>query len=184
MNLIPIKNRIMKGLRSIPKILKINGIVDYKVSCLFNNGESRWIDFKSFFEDELDISNSHPAKKLVDDIDEFNKLELIGNSIGWKNTGVYSKDFEGKEQFYFYHLDPIILFNYSNIDESRSLKIGETIKRARKKAGLTQSELALRSGTSKHYISKLENRKSDIELLTLKKIIEAGLGKKLNIQIS
>ncbi len=70
------------------------------------------------------------------------------------------------------------------MDATRSLKIGETIKSARKKAGMTQSELAMRSGTSKHYISKLENSKSDIELLTLKKIIEAGLGKKLKIQIS
>ena len=67
------------------------------------------------------------------------------------------------------------------MDETRSLKIGETIKSARKKAGMTQSELAMRSGTSKHYISKLENSKSD---LILKKIIEAGLGKKLKIQIS
>jgi len=174
----------MKGLRSIPKILKINEISGYKVSCLFNNGESRWIDFKLFFKEEINITNSHPAKKLVDDIKEFNQLELIGNSIGWKNTGVYSKDFEGKEKFYYYVLDPIVLFNYSYIDESRSLKIGKTIKLARIKAGLTQSELALRSGTSKHYISKLENSKSDIELLTLKKIIEAGLGKKMKIQIS
>ncbi len=174
----------MKGLRSIPKVLKINEISGYKVSCLFNNGESRWINFKLFFEEEINITNSHPAKKLLDDIKEFNQLELIGNSIGWKNTGVYSKDFEGKEEFYYYDLDPIVLFNYSSIDESRSLKIGKTIKIARKKAGLTQSELAIRSGTSKHYISKLENSKSEIELLTLKKIIEAGLGKKMKIQIS
>ncbi len=47
---------------------------------------------------------------------------------------------------------------------------------------MTQSELALKSGTSKHYISRLENNKSDIELLTLKKIVEAGLGKKLVIE--
>ncbi len=173
----------MKGLRSIPKILKINEISGYKVSCLFNNGESRWINFKQFFEEEINVTNSHPAKKLLDSIKEFNQLELIGNTIGWKNTGVYSKNFEGKEEFYYYDLDPIVLFNYSTIDESRSLKIGKIIKLARKKAGLTQRELAIKSGTSKHYISKLENSKSDIELLTLKKIIEAGLGKKLKIQI-
>ncbi len=174
----------MKGLRSIPKILKINEISGYKVSCLFNNGESRWIDFKLFFEEKVNITDSHPAKKLVDDINEFKQLELIGNSIGWKNTGIYAKDFEGNEQFYFYHLDPLVLFDFSSIDESRTLKIGKIIKTARKKAGLTQNELAIRSGTTKHYISKLENSKSDIELLTLKKIIEAGLGKKLSIQIS
>lgn len=57
------------------------------------------------------------------------------------------------------------------------------IKQARKDAGLTQEELAQKSGTSKHYISRLENNKADIELLTLKKIIEAGLGKRLQIAI-
>lgn len=48
---------------------------------------------------------------------------------------------------------------------------------------ITQEELAARSGTSKHYISRLENNKSDIELLTLKKIVEAGLGRQLQVQI-
>ncbi|MEO0341718.1 MAG: helix-turn-helix transcriptional regulator, partial [Bacteroidota bacterium] len=62
--------------------------------------------------------------------------------------------------------------------------IGHKIKEARKEAGLTQEELALRSGTSKHYISRLENNKSDIELLTLKKIVEAGLGRQLDIKIT
>ena len=61
----------------------------------------------------------------------------------------------------------------------RSLVIGLMIKQARKEAGLTQEELASRSGTSKHYISRIENNKSDIEMLTLKKIVEAGLGRKL-----
>ncbi|MBK6902797.1 MAG: helix-turn-helix transcriptional regulator [Saprospirales bacterium] len=55
--------------------------------------------------------------------------------------------------------------------------IGLMIKQARKEAGLTQEELARKSGTSKHYISRIENNKSDIELLTLIKIVEAGLGK-------
>ena len=68
-------------------------------------------------------------------------------------------------------------------DTSRNLQLGKMIRSARKEAGLTQEELANRSGTSKHYISRLENDKSDIELLTLKKIIEAGLGRKLKLQI-
>ncbi|PHN07237.1 hypothetical protein CRP01_07890 [Flavilitoribacter nigricans DSM 23189 = NBRC 102662] len=58
------------------------------------------------------------------------------------------------------------------------------IKQARKEEGLTQQELAERSGTSKHYISRIENNKSDIEMLTLKKIVEAGLGRKLRVQIN
>jgi len=48
---------------------------------------------------------------------------------------------------------------------------------------MSQQELALVSGTSRTYISRIENNRSDIELDTLRKIIETGLGKKLEIKI-
>jgi transcriptional regulator with XRE-family HTH domain len=57
------------------------------------------------------------------------------------------------------------------------------IKENRLKSGLTQQELALKSGTTRTYISRIENERSDIELGTLKKIIESGLGKKIEISI-
>lgn len=170
----------MKGLKNIPKILKINTINGYQVSCLFSNGTSRIIDFKDFFKTKKE---NHPAYKLMMDKTEFDQIEIIGNTIGWKNTGIYTKNIDGELQFFHYDIDPIVLFENSVVDESRSLKIGQLIKQARKKAGLTQRELAQKSGTSKHYISRIENDKSDIELLTLKKIVEAGFGKKLQIHI-
>lgn len=172
----------MKGLRRIPRILKINKVRGYKVSCLFNNGESRIIDFEDFFQKQ-ELGKDHPARILLNDIREFRKIEVIENTIGWKNVEITLKDIEGNEQFYYFDLDPIVLYKFSKPDESRNLKIGQLIRSERKKAGLTQDELAKRSGTSKHYISRLENNKSDIELLTLKKIIEAGLGRDLKIEI-
>ena len=172
----------MKGLRQIPRILKINRVRGYQVSCLFNNGESRVIDFEKFFKTKK-LRKGHPARILLKDLKEFKQIEVIENTIGWKNVGMTGKDIEGKEQFYYFDLDPIVLYENSEPDESRSLRIGQMIKAERKKAGLTQDELARKSGTSKHYISRLENNKSDIELLTLRKIIEAGLGRDLKIQI-
>ena len=82
----------------------------------------------------------------------------------------------------FFDLDPLVLYDMSKKDMSRSLLIGLKIKQARKDLGLTQVQLAQKSGTSKHYISRIENEKSDIELMTLKKIVE-GLGKRLQITI-
>ena len=55
-------------------------------------------------------------------------------------------------------------------------------KEERKKAGLTQDELARRIGTKKTYISRIENGKSDVQLSTLFKIFQ-GLGKRVNITI-
>ena len=55
------------------------------------------------------------------------------------------------------------------------------IREARKEAHMTQEELALKTGTKKSYISRLENGKIDIQISTLFKIFEEGLGKKLGL---
>ena len=49
--------------------------------------------------------------------------------------------------------------------------------------GLTQEELAERCGTNKAYISKVENNVKDVRMSTLQKIIEVGLGGKLQVSI-
>jgi len=173
----------MKGLRTIPKILRINEVTDYVASLLFNNGESRLIDFRKFWS-KYKSKKKHPAYKLLNDKFEFKQIEIIGNTIGWKNVGIESKNLKGELEFYSYDIDPVVLFEFSILDEKRKLEVGQLIRKERKKVGLTQEELARRSGTTKYYISRIENDKSDIELLTLKKIIEAGLGKQLQIQIN
>ena len=174
----------MKGLRRIPRILKINEIDDYKVSLFFNNGESRIVDFKQLFEEVLKLTSKRVGYKLLEDLTTFKKIKIMGTTVGWEDVGIEGKNMEGEIEFYPYDLDPLVLFKNSIPDPKRKLVIGLKIKEARKEAGMTQEELANRSGTSKHYISRLENDKSDIELLTLKKIVEAGLGKNLTIQIN
>jgi DNA-binding XRE family transcriptional regulator len=66
---------------------------------------------------------------------------------------------------------------------SKAFAIGELIKEARKQANMTQSELAEKAGTKKTYISRIENGQSDIQLTTLFRIIETGLGKQLTLSI-
>ena len=61
--------------------------------------------------------------------------------------------------------------------------ISETLKDARHEAKMTQEQLAIKVGTKKSYISRLENGKCDIQLSTLYKIFESGLGKKINLVI-
>ena len=62
-----------------------------------------------------------------------------------------------------------------------AFKIGVLIQEARKKQHLTQKELAERVGTTKSYISRIENNASDIRLSTLIRIIQDGLGGNLNL---
>lgn len=62
-------------------------------------------------------------------------------------------------------------------------KIGALIHDARIEKGLTQEELAEKIGTTKSYISKIENNIKEARISTLKKIIELGLGGQLQLSI-
>src|SRR3990172_5127570 len=61
--------------------------------------------------------------------------------------------------------------------------ISETLKDARIDADMTQEELANKVGTKKSYISRLENGKCDIQLSTLYRIFEEGLGIRISLLI-
>ncbi|MFK7971280.1 MAG: helix-turn-helix domain-containing protein [Bacteroidia bacterium] len=65
----------------------------------------------------------------------------------------------------------------------QDFKVGALIQEARKKKGMTQSELAERVGTTKSYISKIENNIKEARLSTLKKIVEQGLDGTLELSI-
>lgn len=67
--------------------------------------------------------------------------------------------------------------------DSLSFRLGIMLKEARKSAQLTQEQLAERTGTKKSYISRIERGLSDIQISTYYKLVELGLGKKLNISI-
>ncbi|MEI6435967.1 MAG: helix-turn-helix transcriptional regulator [Bacteroidota bacterium] len=61
--------------------------------------------------------------------------------------------------------------------------ISEMLKETRKEAQITKEQLADKIGTKKSYISRLENGKADIQLSTLFKIFETGLGRKIRLTI-
>ena len=61
-------------------------------------------------------------------------------------------------------------------EEFEAFKIGVLIQEARKKQHLTQEQLAKKVGTTKNYISRIENNASDIRFSTLMRIIREGLG--------
>jgi DNA-binding XRE family transcriptional regulator len=65
----------------------------------------------------------------------------------------------------------------------QNFKLGALLQEARLGAGLTQEELAVKVGTTKSYISKLENDIKEVRLSNLQKIVELGLGGKLELSI-
>jgi len=64
-----------------------------------------------------------------------------------------------------------------------NFKIEVLIQQARLEKGLTQEELAVKVGTTKSYISKIENDIKEVRLSTLHKIVELGLGGHLELSI-
>lgn len=87
--------------------------------------------------------------------------ELLDNEYGKKGT-------EARDQYE---------------EEFETFQIGVMLQEMRKEQGLTQEQLAEKCGTSKTYISRIENNASDIRLSTLRKIIKQGLGAKLKISV-
>jgi len=68
-------------------------------------------------------------------------------------------------------------------EQAQYFVISEMLKEARKEAKITQEQLAEKIGTKKSYISRLENGRCDIQLSTLYKIFEFGLGRRVNLLI-
>lgn len=64
-----------------------------------------------------------------------------------------------------------------------AFRLGVMLQEMRKEKGLTQEQLAEKCGTTKTYISRIENNASDIRLSTLMRIFKEGFGKQLRLSV-
>lgn len=169
-------------MRSIPRILKINWIESLSISVLFNNGQSRIIDFRKVLK-KINVENNSPAAVLFDP-KEFAKVTLDNNTLSWSNVEQYISGKDKTKIKVPFEIGADVLLKYSHAEKSElMIKVGQLIREARLKSGLSQQELALMSGTSKRNISRIENDRADVELAILERVIETGLGKRMDISI-
>lgn len=68
-------------------------------------------------------------------------------------------------------------------EEIEAYKLGLMIQEMRHEKGMTQEQLAERCGTTKTYISRIENNASDIRLSTLVRIIQEGFDGQLKLSV-
>jgi len=166
----------------IPRILKINWIKSLSISVVYNNGESRIIDFRNVLL-KIGVDNNSPASILFNE-EEFKKVEIENNTLSWSNVEQYITLRNSKKVKVPFEIGADVLLKYSQPEKSDVvLKIGRLVRESRMRSGLTQQELAIKSGTTRNYISRIENDRSDIEIATLRKIVETGLGKQLDVRI-
>ena len=64
-----------------------------------------------------------------------------------------------------------------------NFKLGTMLQEARIEKGMTQAELAEKVGTTKSYISRIENNIKEVRLSTLQKIVHLGLEGQLDLSI-
>ena len=62
-------------------------------------------------------------------------------------------------------------------------KVGALIHDIRVELGMTQEQLAEKVGTTKSYISKIENNIKEVRISTLQKIVKRGFGGHLELSI-
>lgn len=173
----------MKHTVKIPRILKIKSVKGFIVSCIFNNGETRIIDFSQLFK-KWKVGKNDPEYILLNE-NEFKKVSLRNQTLSWKNVRIELPDMEGKINIHPYEIGPDVLYKESLpvANSQHRFFFGSIIKKTRIRNGLSQDELAALSGTSKTYISRVENDLIEPELSTLYKIVELGLGKKIKVEI-
>ena len=171
-------------IKRLPKILKINHIDKNSlvIYVLFSTGENKKLNFGSIFKSHWKITKKDLEFKLTDPR-EFSKVKLRHNALSWPNIEVEIIGKDKKIKKVPYEVGADTLYDLSESDDKRTLSIGAMFRKARLLSQKTQQEVAELAGTSRTYITRLENGKQDIELLTLKKLVEAGLNKKLKIII-
>lgn len=169
-------------MKPLPKISRIIGIEPFKLTLLWNTSEIRALDFAMLFKQwEAEDDNKMAALR---DWETFKQVALSENrTLCWPNVQI-SFTYKGEARTSPLELDALELYRQSTlVKKTESVNVGSMLRKARENAGLSQADVALKSGTTRNYISRIENDKSDIQLETLQKIVELGIGGKIVVQI-
>lgn len=172
-----------KHKQPLPRITGIQAVEPFQITTLWTTGEVRQINFEPLFA-QWKQDNDTRLYPLFD-FDTFRQVSVSPtHTLAWPDVPVYltlgNRTTEGPLD-----LDPDELYRQSTlVRTTERLPIGSLLRQARQDAGLSQLDVATRSGTSRHYISRIENGKSDIQLETLYKIVQLGIGKQLRLDIA
>ncbi len=169
-------------MKQLPKIARIIEVEPFKLTLLWNTSEIRISDFTPLFE----VWENEGATQMaaLKDFETFKQVTLSEvRTLCWPNVPV-SFTFKGETRTAPLELDALELYRQSTlVKKMESFHVGAMLKAARENAGLSQADVALKSGTTRNYISRIENDKSDIQLETLQKIVELGIGGEMILQI-
>jgi transcriptional regulator with XRE-family HTH domain len=170
-------------MRTNNKIIKITNIDFPAISFVSGNGEHRILNLKTYFA-AIHLSKEDFGYELLENRALFDSVTLNEFALGWSTLNQSITLPSGKIMYSFFHLDSLNTIKHSNIIDSKTTDtIGEKVRNIRKQLHLSQEELGKKIGISKHYISKIENSRTDLEFKTFQKIVEIGFNKKVFVGI-
>lgn len=91
--------------------MRIDKVSNFKVYCVFNNGESRLIDFRPIFADWNLKPGDFKYPLLQKEV--FETVALTDNTLSWKEVRKEFKLSNGKTFDVQLELDPVVLYDYS-----------------------------------------------------------------------
>ena len=155
----------------LSRIIDVINVEFPKVTTLWNNGEIRVNNFSPHLH-----TDNERLRKLANPA-SFSEIIVADGTLHWPLIQLPAT-FKGKDTLQALALDPDVLYQNSElIGISFQTLLSFNLRKARLNAGLSQRELAEKSGTTKAYISRLESGKADFQISTFARIIEQGLNK-------
>lgn len=95
----------------IPRIVKIETITGHKIQCMFNNGESRLLDFEKIFR-QWNVTGKDFEYPLLD-VKAFKKVKLNNYTLYWPNIEIKVKGENGEILNLPYEIGADVLYQLS-----------------------------------------------------------------------
>jgi hypothetical protein len=116
-------------MKSTLHLLKINEVKDYKIYCVFSNGEYRVIDIEKYLNSK-DLKPDSILQKLYDK-EKVKNVVIKDATLTWPDIKHLTRLSNGMEFEVELDLDPIVLYNNSEIDTERdsAYQLGRELKK-------------------------------------------------------
>ena len=164
-------------MNTLHTIVEIKQVEPLRITCLWNTGEVRVNDFTSYLQGKNERLHG------LGDATAFQAAQVVDGTLHWPSILV-SGLFKGSMTMQPLALDPEVLYNTSQpVGTVLRTVMSYQLRQARLTAGLTQTQLAALSGTTKEYISRIESGKADFQVSTFDRILQQGLGKHASILV-
>ncbi|MEM6396664.1 MAG: DUF2442 domain-containing protein [Bacteroidota bacterium] len=98
---------------SVIGIVSIVNLQGYKVTCLFDNGEERVIDFERLLRKWNAKKDKRLSQLLVSE--NFEQIKVQEDTLAWPNIRIRTKLSNGKSFDLPLDLDPVVLYNESEL---------------------------------------------------------------------